>query len=219
MISVKTSPDAQIFPAETGYMILLVKMDGYRPFWRRLRFPAHFTLYNLHQAIQAVTLFVDGHLHQFVDKRGHIYTPECYEELETTLPPQMCHIEQQTFVGAVLLKIGDKIRYCYDFGDGWEFSCKLEKWEPIPEGETPRITCVGGEKAGPVEDCGGSWEFKDLLKALAKPKPDQDDSDMQRQLPEDYDPDRFVLEEANRWLAEIDGDDCPGDEDEFGIES
>ena len=41
---------------------------------------------------------------------------------------------------------------------------------------------------------------------------------MLEQLPEDYDPDRFDLERANQWLAEIDDGDFPGQEDDDGIE-
>jgi len=180
-------------------------MSGYRPFWRRLRFPAHFTLHDLHRAIQAVTLFENDHLHQFVDENDQLYVPKSDAGLGFFAAPSHSRREEETTAGAVLRKKGDNIRYEYDFGDGWDFPIKVESWEPFHKGEKPRIACLGGEKAGPVEDCGGTGGFLNLLKMLASPAPDEKDRWMLEMVGEDYDPERFDVDAANRALARIKG--------------
>jgi len=201
MISVKT-PSNCIGPetdsVAPGYLILRVTMAGYDPFWRRLRFPAQFTLSHLHHVIQAVTLFGDYHLHHFIDKNGQLYAPEAKEKplLFDKRPRQL---EHETAAGVVLGQKGDTILYNYDFGDGWEFLITTEGLEPLTEGEAPHIICLGGEKAGPIEDCGGIGSFLSILKVLAGP--DKKAKKKIAWMCEGYDPDHFDLEKTNLKLA------------------
>jgi len=183
-----------------GYLILLVKMAGYDPFWRRLRFPAQFTLLHLHQAIQSVTLFGGYHLHKFIARNGQLYASEAKKG---SFDPKRCHLEQETAAGEVLREKGDTIQYDYDFGDKWEFSILVEEWEPIPAGEAAHVTCLGGEAAGPVEDCGGVDGFLYILETLAG-----SDKKKKKDLAwkcEGYDPNLFDVEMANLELASIKG--------------
>lgn len=60
--------------------------------------------------------------------------------------------EFEVRVDQVLHKVGDKLRYEYDFGDGWDHTIEVEK--VLPETlSAPR--CIGGRRACPPEDCGG----------------------------------------------------------------
>ena len=191
-------------PAE-GCLILLAKLDGYEAVWRRLRFPARYTLYQLHLAMQAVTLFNNSHLFQFSDNAQNLYVDKpLYDTGFDLFAPGRGSkfLAAKTPAGSVLRKRGAKIRYVYDMGDSWTFTIKAEKATPIPEGEAPIITCLAGEKSGPVEDCGGVYGYLNILKALAKPEPDDDDRQLLEWLGE-HDPEHFDLEKANRGLARI----------------
>jgi hypothetical protein len=61
-----------------------------------------------------------------------------------------------------------RIDYLYDMGDSWEHRLTVSK---VRQGEPgacyPRL--VGGEWAGPPEDCGGIPGFYETLEALADP--------------------------------------------------
>ena len=193
-------------PDATGYLILLVKMNGYEVVWRRLRFPAQFSLRELHLTMQAVTLFGNYHLYQFVGRNRNIYSGKAPGGVNFGgfgFDRGSSHSAAKTPAGSVLRKKGDKLRYEYDFGDCWTFTINVEKLAPIPDGETPHVTCLGGEKAGPVEDCGGIPGYMNLLKVLDKSDPDDQDMELLNWLGDGYDPDRFDMEKANRALARI----------------
>lgn len=183
--------------------VLLIQMHGWEDMWRRLAVPGDFSLYDLHLAIQAVTLFDDGHLHQFTDKRRkcHYLSVELADDFGRL--DHECKLETETPVGAVLAKRGDKLVYDYDFGDSWRFNIKVEKVLPAGGGDAERIVCLGGEKAGPIEDCGGLPGFAEILRLLKKSRPGKADKEMLEWIGDDYDPDRFDPEAANRELAKI----------------
>lgn len=47
-----------------------------------------------------------------------------------------------------------KMRWDYDFGDGWEHDVVVEAIEPASAGATYPV-CLTGKRACPPEDCGG----------------------------------------------------------------
>jgi len=62
--------------------------------------------------------------------------------------------------------------------------------------------CLGGKGACPPEDCGGIWEYADILEAVEDPKHPQY-YDMLRWVENGLDPESFNLEEINRRLRKI----------------
>jgi hypothetical protein len=71
----------------------------------------------------------------------------------------------------------------------------IEKKSPPPEAQAP--ACVAGERACPPEDCGGEPGYNELLAALAAPdKPES--RELLEWADEDFDPEDFSLEEADR---------------------
>lgn len=103
--------------------------------------------------------------------------------------------ENQYQLGEVLTSVGDKMRWDYDFGDGWEHNVVVEKiFEAEPAVEYP--TCLAGRRACPPEDCGGPDGYAQLLEVLADPShPDHDE--LREWAPTDFDPDYFDAEEAS----------------------
>ena len=72
-------------------------------------------------------------------------------------------------IGQLLPKAGAKVRYEYDFGDGWLHTILLEKTlSAEPDRHYP--ACLAGRRACPPEDCGGVPGYEMLLETLADPR-------------------------------------------------
>lgn len=129
------------------------------PVARVIDLPASATLRELHDTLQAAIGWTDSHLHQFVTADA-TYGEE--------LPGQDVWPEdQRDETGALLVDLGAKFEYLYDFGDGWTHEVEVLG----PRDSTPG--CVDGHGACPPEDCGGPGGYAELLDTLADPtRPD-----------------------------------------------
>lgn len=160
------------------------------PVWRRLEVPAHLDLGDLHWAIQAVMGWENSHMHAFDHHTGRYGTPD---------PDLDHHDERRVTVSQLLTKVGDKLVYEYDFGDGWEHDITLKAI--VPAGP---IRCTSGKGACPPEDCGGPWGYEDLKATLADPTADRH-ADLLRWMGlksgNDFDPKNFSVESANQALT------------------
>jgi hypothetical protein len=130
------------------------------PVWRRVLVPAGYTLDRVHTVIQTAMGWQNCHLHEFmIDDRR--YGPSDPDE------EYVVSDETQFRLGDVA-KVGDRIGYAYDFGDGWEHELAIEATaEAEMDGVYP--ACTGGEGACPPEDSGGAPGFTDLKALLAGP--------------------------------------------------
>lgn len=164
---------------------LKVTLRGVRPpIWRRIEVRSEATLAELSVLLEAAMGWLGGHLHAF-DVKGVIYEPPDpdgdlfrHAEDETTHP-----------LGEVLPSVKAKMRWDYDFGDGWQHDVLVESIEPTADdAKYPR--CTGGRRACPPEDCGGPWGYHDLLDAIADPRHGRHD-ELTEWLPADYDPNHF----------------------------
>ncbi|PYS61939.1 MAG: hypothetical protein DMF76_09870 [Acidobacteria bacterium] len=106
--------------------------------------------------------------------------------------------ERKVRLNQLLIRVGAKIVYTYDFGDGWEHGIVLEKGLPI-EPNMAYPLCTGGRGACPPEDCGGLGGFYNLLEALQNPRHPQHE-ELLEWVGEDYDPEKFSIEAINRIL-------------------
>lgn len=174
-----------------------ITLKGIRPpIWRRFQVHSDITFYELHRIIQEVMGWYDGHLHLF-DLGGMIITDG--ETLAEVWEDGVD--EQRTRLPQFIRQAGQKLRYEYDFGDGWEHELLLEKILPAEAGvHYPR--CLKGKRACPPEDCGGVWGYAGLLEAMA------DKSHSEREmylewLGDEVDPEAFDLAEINETLQEM----------------
>jgi pRiA4b ORF-3-like protein len=79
-----------------------------------------------------------------------------------------------------------KLRYLYDFGDGWQHTIKLERLiDPEPGALYPRLIAASGRC--PPEDCGGPRGYVDLLDAIHDPKHERH-ADLKEWIPDNFDP-------------------------------
>jgi hypothetical protein len=172
-------------------------LDIQPPIWRRVLVAASIRLDRLHDVIQAAMGWQDYHLHVFTkddDEYGVLDRGDDFE---------LGHRDERAItLSSLLSKEGDSMHYEYDFGDGWEHEITLDEWlGATSEGRYPR--CVGGVRACPPEDCGGTGGYEQLIETLADPNdPDYEHLREWVGLPEgvSFDPARFDLAEANARL-------------------
>jgi hypothetical protein len=139
-------------------------------------------------ALEAAMGWYGGHLHVFDVGDTHYGTPDSEWGRDD--------LDEGAFrVRDVLPDVGSKLRWDYDFGDGWEHDVVLEEiGSAEPSVEYP--ICLAGRKACPPEDCGGPWGYSNLLEALADSS-HPDHVELREWAPLGFDPAHFDLAETN----------------------
>ena len=161
------------------------------PIWREVLVPARYTFWELHVVVQDAMGWLDYHLHEFhVSNEG--------------APPAVFGIpEDGGFAMSEPVRPGWEysvvdfvcapetvMRYDYDFGDSWTHSVRLLSVEPREAGQKyPR--CTAGERACPLEDCGGVDGYAELVDALLDPSHDEHVRMMER-IPPGWMPEAFA---------------------------
>ena len=167
---------------------LKVTLRGVKPpVWRRIVVDSQTKLWTLSDLLEGAMGWYGGHLHLF-DVRGTIYGEPDPEWDDDTLD------ERKVRLADVLPNAKSKMRWDYDFGDGWEHDVVVEAIGP-PDANATYPVCLGGRRACPPEDCGGPYGYRDLLKALADPS-HPDHADLREWAPPDFDPEAFDTEAA-----------------------
>jgi Plasmid pRiA4b ORF-3-like protein len=146
------------------------------PLWRLLELSSDLFLDQVHEIIQVAFGWTGSHLHHFGSGPGH-YGPETehylcpfqVEEGETGVPEEDVRLDE------VLVDVGDKLFYDYDFGDDWQHTIKLEAVLPR-RGSRRRAVCVAGRRDGPAEDCGGLYAYELISAATDPGNPDHADA-------------------------------------------
>ncbi len=170
-----------------------VSLEGVKPsIWRRLVISRTTDLSELHYVIQIAMGWTHTHLHQFVAGDERFGMSDLGFE-DDTIP------EEGIPIDAILRRVNQWITYEYDFGDGWEHEIVLEKILPSRLGESvPK--CIGGRRGCPPEDVGGVWGYERLLEAYNdETRPEHEE--LAEWAGEDFDPERFDIEEVNRILS------------------
>lgn len=161
------------------------------PVWRRFLIASTDNLTDLHIVLQIVMGWTGSHLHEFVKDGERYGIPD--EDF-----PSDVHDESKFRIEQVLKQEKAKMRYTYDFGDGWDHDVVLEKILPF-ETQTKLPTCLKGSRACPPEDVGGSPGYEMFLEAIADPDHPEHD-DILEWLGEPFDPEQFDLAEVNHLL-------------------
>lgn len=178
-----------------------VDLDGARPpIWRRLELASDLTLAELHEVLQTAMGWTDSHLHHFLAGAKRDYTVLPFltdfdeEEGDEGINERDVRLDQ------VLVDVGDRVHYEYDFGDGWEHTLRLEKVE-AEDAAAPRARVLGGRRACPPEDCGGIGGYEQLLDALASGAGDDEHRhELLQWLGDDWDPTEFSAEDTDELL-------------------
>jgi hypothetical protein len=177
---------------------LKVTLLGTSPLiWRRVLVPANITLAQLHDVLQTAMAWEDGHMHEFSVGQRRIGRPNPEDRL---MGMPAAENERTVRLSGILVKVGSKAIYTYDFGDSWEHSLVLEKRLPVDPTTTYPV-CTDGQLACPPEDCGGIPGFYDLVEALGDPAHERHE-EMLDWIGE-FDPQAFSVESVNRMLTPL----------------
>lgn len=174
-----------------AYDLVLTFADIEPAIWRRLLVRNDITLRRLHNIIQAVGAWQNRHLHEFVIA-GTRYG-RAHPDWELPQPR-----DATVTLNFLPLAEDRAFPYVYDFGDYWKIEVLLEHVLPVDK-ERAYPLCLGGARAFPPEDSGGVYGYTLLLEALADPQHPQH-TERRNWAGEDYDPERFDLEETNERL-------------------
>jgi hypothetical protein len=195
----RATPPSRRRPRRPDVVTYRVRVDlkGTKPpLWRRLELSSDLLLDEVHQVIQDAFGWTDSHLHQF-GSGPDLYSPET----ELYLCPY------QVVLDEVLVDVGDKLFYNYDFGDDWQHVIKLEAVSIRPD-PAPRAVCTDGRRDGPAEDCGGVYAYELITAATDPVNPDHTDAvaEFEHVFGDDIDPGaigttRFDIGEINAALA------------------
>jgi hypothetical protein len=167
-----------------------IKLKDIKPqIWRRILVPENYTFWDLHVAIQDSMGWVDYHLHEF-----NIQNPFTGKEDRIGMPddeyPDVEMIsETDCTIKSYFTEENSIAEYIYDFGDDWEHEIIFEKILQR-DSDIKYPVCTAGKRACPPEDCGGSFGYMELLKALENPNHENHDS-MVEWIGVDYDSETF----------------------------
>ncbi len=151
------------------------------PIWRGLLVPDHFTLLRLHRILQLAFGWRDAHAFEF-RIAGTVYS-EPFEDFNGE------DARTATLASLPILE-GTSFRYAYDFGDRWQVELQVEGRMPHAEGRDRLPFLLGGERAGPPDDCGGLPGYMELVKVLDDPEHPEHQA-MRDWVGADYDPELF----------------------------
>jgi pRiA4b ORF-3-like protein len=168
------------------------------PVWRRIEVPSNTKLSELAVILEAAIGWYGDHLHAF-EAGGVSYQPRReIDEFDRQFSRIKQVDESKARVGTVLPAVKAKMRWDYDFGDGWEHDVVVEAIELRHSGVVyPR--CIDGNRSGPPEDCGGPWGYGDLLEAIADPT-NPEHQDRIEWLGGEFDPEHFDVDETTEAM-------------------
>ena len=158
--------------------------------WRHVLVPASITLAGLHEVIQAAMGWEDAHLHMFQIDGNRYGLPENEAGGLELLDGA------QYQLGDLVME-GDRLLYVYDFGDDWRHEIIVEAIRSRAKDKTvPAV--LAGERACPPEDCGGPYQYPEMLAALGDP--DHEDHEHYLEWIGKFDAESFDLNLANKRL-------------------
>ena len=182
---------------KTPEKVFVLRLDvaGTTPrIWRRLHVRETMWLSRLHDSIQILFDWFDYQTHAFALEDLRFGNPAKHDEVTI-------EDDRDVTLGDLDLEHRGRFSYEYHFGEGWRVDVTVEKTAVLAKGQVfPQ--CLGGERAGPPEDCGGMEAFHDMLACIEEP-----DTDLGREWREwlgpDYDPARCDVEHINRALKKL----------------
>ena len=195
-------------PRQPRQLTLKVTLEHTKPeVWRRLVVPGDLTLDRVHEVLQTAMGWTDSHLHRFwpgtSPEEDHFVTSYDVEEGDEGTPEAEARLDQ------VLREPGDRIRYEYDFGDGWDHELLLEEIADLDDDDV-RPRCTGGRLACPPEDVGGVGGYADVAAWVRAGRPRDDVPPPFESaeaaldwLPIDWHPDAFDVEETDLRLQSL----------------
>lgn len=154
----------------------------------------------LHAVIQLTMGWTNSHLHQF--RCGDLVITDPKFKLEAYADSPPVTDENKIHLNEVVAVSGEAFTYEYDFGDSWTHQIAVKDLKKPTNAIAKKTVCIDGERACPPEDCGSVPGYAKLLEAL-RDRQHPEHKAMQRWLGRAFDPEHFLVEDANRWLGKL----------------
>src|SRR5829696_3332577 len=175
--------------------VVRVSLDSSEPeVWRRLKLDSSLDLRSVHRMLQATMGWLDSHLHEFTTPRSasRLLADSEVDEGEEGTPERDVRLDE------VLAQVGDSVSYLYDFGDAWDHTLTLEAIHSSEPAEP--VTVIGGDRACPFEDSGGTGTWNAFVRWLVDGDADDLEEewlvDLAERTPVGFDATRFEADEA-----------------------
>jgi site-specific recombinase XerD len=138
------------------YQLKISILDIHPMIWRRIRVSSNSTIADLHYIVQIAMGWTDSHLHRFIIN-GAGYGIAQIGGISFNKDPYKIQLAD--------FRLGEKHRffYEYDMGDYWQHEILVEKVLTSKSNNLDPV-CIGGKRACPPEDCGGSERFMAMVK-------------------------------------------------------
>lgn len=190
------------------YHVRIKLKDSPVPVWREVKVPSNITLELFAFVINDAMGWENVHLHAFRTKTANFKNTACIkqdEEMFGSFQSEMALDTNKYPISFLLREKKDRIKYEYDFGDGWEYEVWLKGIREYEPGEQPCLKVVKGVGECPPEDCGGVWGYAELLEILKKKRKSKDDKERLEWycMDIDYDPNEFDIEYHQDLLDDI----------------
>ena len=177
--------------------------------WRLIKVSPDIKFHKLHLMIQAAFGWHDSHLYQFSENGFDSLITICspYQDdgglkaTEIPIGPIVLNMHNSLLFDR---KLAQKLIYIYDYGDYWEHEITAISFDDSKS----KTQLIKGSGACPPEDCGGVHGYKDLKKSLLTGEPSEIHGEHWNDWLvgngyEDFDPNIFDIEEAQRQLRQI----------------
>jgi hypothetical protein len=152
--------------------------DAQPAVWRRFLLRQEATFNELHDAIQVACGWTNSHMYEFFgscvwhDSIAGVPDPDGFDDRPV--------VDARVLPVATWFADHEQCLYVYDFGDEWRHVVHLESREVVlPDALERKL--LGGERAFPPEDCGGSPAY-DKCVAVASRAADLDENEDERHL-------------------------------------
>ena len=169
------SPAGEAPPSKvrTVHQLKVTLLGTDPPVWRRIMVPSDWDLDDLHEALQRTMGWENYHAYGFQIGQRKWCMPRETSGIDSMhvglFVPHPNAYTDTVRLNRAAPKKGDSFVYVYDLGDHWEHDILVEDVVPrTVETKVPR--CVGGDRACPPEDCGGTGGYGEILKMLADSK-------------------------------------------------
>jgi len=172
--------------------VLRVSLREIEPeIWRSVTVPADMTLAELHDVLQITMGWENCHLHDF-EIEGIRFS-------SMDLDDSLFAVDEHAAPLGAVARHGSSFLYRYDLGDDWQHDVLVES---VVANGAQGMVCTGGARACPVEDCGGTDGYMNLLRTLANPN-NQGYADAKEYVGRKFDPERFDVLAVNKKLAAL----------------
>ena len=177
--------------ADTVHQLKITLTSVKPPVWRQIQVHSDTDLAELAAILEAAMGWLGGHLHAFES------TDARYSQPDPEWPDDDLD-ERKYRLRDVLPDVGSRLRWDYDFGDGWEHDVVVEEIGPR-RSDVGSPICLAGSMACPPEDCGGPLGYEDLRDALSDPT-HPEPGHLREWAPPGFDPTPFDVDETTSAL-------------------